>query len=100
MPWSPYSLTPKLTFIFLCLFPNRETGPLQEHHWGGVVPTELGVLVILKELRLEGNNIEEGIPIELGQLESLSKSNVLREYDIIRLFCCKLLKSALKCPSV
>ena len=46
---------------------------------GGKIPTELGALSSLNELRLAENNLEESIPKELWQLEILSKSRILWE---------------------
>ena len=80
MPFNSSSLTTDgLLLNFGVLVVLTERLIFSRNGIGGKIPTKLGALSSLKELRLAGNNLEEGIPTKLGQLESLSKSRILRE---------------------
>ena len=43
----------------------------------GYIPTELGQLIGLEELNLEGNNFSGSLPTELGMLSSLKRGFII-----------------------
>jgi hypothetical protein len=49
---------------------------VQENKFSGTIPTELGLLKQLKELRLDQNVFSGTIPPQLGTLENLGKKLV------------------------
>lgn len=57
---------------------NLEILEMQVAEVTGTLPSELGALTRLRELRLGGNaNLLGGIPSEIGMLSALSKCHVI-----------------------